>query len=129
MGAASESGCPVTVEMWWAVPAVAVGGFLGGLGRWALGRWPGGRPGTWGANMVACMVLGVALGGPGLVPLAAGTGFAGALSTWSTLARELGELARVKRWRTFWTYLGATVIFGIAFAWRGMAFAGRIWGA
>ncbi|PKF68569.1 chromosome condensation protein CrcB, partial [Corynebacterium mastitidis] len=37
--------------------AVAAGAFLGGAGRYALGRYPGGWRGTWCANALACAIL------------------------------------------------------------------------
>ncbi len=81
--------------------AVAAGGFLGGVARWALSHLKRGtrHPGTWAANVVGSAVLGFSLAMPGLWPLAAGTGFAGALSTWSTLAKEIGQHLQARRWR------------------------------
>lgn len=117
------------MEVIYAVLAVGVGGVLGGLGRWGLSFIPRARVGTFAANMVAAVVLGIAVSGPGLVPLALGTGFAGALSTWSTLARELGELVRAKQWRVLISYTLATVVIGIIAAHRGTVWAGRIYGS
>ncbi|GAB2517256.1 Putative fluoride ion transporter CrcB [Corynebacterium atrinae] len=93
---------------------VAAGGFLGGLGRWALSRWPGGLVGTWTANVLACVVVGAVVAKHDATGLLWGTGFAGALSTWSTLARELGELVKRRRWRTVILYAAATLSAGLA---------------
>ena len=48
-----------------------------------------------------------------------GTGVAGALSTWSTLARELGQNVRQRRWRTVVGYATATLLAGLAGIWLG----------
>ncbi|WIM67279.1 CrcB family protein [Corynebacterium breve] len=111
-----------------AVVTVVAGGFLGGLGRWALAKIPGEFVGTWTANMVACVILGVAITGPGIVPLALGTGCAGALSTWSTLAKQFGELVLARRWTMLATYFVATMAVGMVAAWRGTIWGARIWG-
>lgn len=99
--------------------AVVVGAFFGGMGRWALATKPGGVIGTFIANTIACIVLGwvasqtVEKNADLIIHIAAGTGFAGALSTWSTLAKELGEYIRVKHYRMFWGYLVLTLGGGI----------------
>lgn len=100
--------------------AVGLGGFLGGTARWALARWPGGLTGTFAANLLATAVLGTVIGMVGqgsLVSLALGTGFAGALSTWSTLARELGQLLQQRRYLLTTGYASATLTAGVAVAW------------
>ena len=85
---------------------VAAGAALGGMTRHAFGEISGrvacsALPGTFFANVLACGVAGLAWslwgnGGPAWA--FAGAGFAGALSTWSTLAREIVELARTRSW-------------------------------
>lgn len=102
-----------------AVLATVVGGFLGGVGRWALSRRRGGRWGTWGANVIACVVMGAVVGTREPLALLWGTGVAGALSTWSTLARELGQNVRQRRWRTVVGYATATLLAGLAGIWLG----------
>ncbi|QGU05445.1 FluC/FEX family fluoride channel [Corynebacterium comes] len=100
--------------------AVGVGGFLGGVARWALTLWPGGLRGTFAANLLATAVLGAVIGVVGhgsLLYLALGTGFAGALSTWSTLSRELGQLLKERRYRLLAGYASATLTAGLAMAW------------
>lgn len=92
---------------------VAIGGAAGGLGRWGLKQWPGGHLGTWVANMLACALLGAlnaATPSSSLLFLLAGTGGAGALSTWSTLAAEWGALLTGRHYRS----LGAEVIASLA---------------
>lgn len=103
-----------------AVLAVGAGGFLGGVARWGLASWPGGLRGTFAANLLAAAVLGAVIGAVAhgsLVYLALGTGFAGALSTWSTLARELGTLLRQRRLLLLAGYVSATLTAGVAVAW------------
>ena len=70
---------------------VFVGGAIGGLLRYGCTRWLGSRGGVLVANLVACYVLGLST----LLsfhPALVATGLAGALSTWSTLAKETGLL-------------------------------------
>ena len=109
--------------------AVAVGGFLGGLARWGLWKAVparGGRVSTFASNMVASAVLGLSTALPQPWQLLAAVGFAAGMSTMSTLAKELGDLARARKWKEFWRYLLATVILGLLAAWRGSVWAGRI---
>lgn len=82
---------------------VFVGAVLGGIGRLFLARRLPPLWGTFIANMLACALLGWA---PNSLLLAAG--LAGALSTWSTLAKEVGSLPH----RRGLPYLAATVLSG-----------------
>lgn len=98
---------------------VAAGGFAGGFLRWFLARLMPGKPATFSANILACVVAGAVLisnfsdlGNALFV-----TGFCGALSTWSTLARELGQLLKDRRWRLLSGYVSATLTAGLAVAW------------
>lgn len=111
------------------VLAVALGGFLGGLARWALGRAipaHGGRVSTFAANIVASAVLGLSTALPDLAQVMVAVGFAAGMSTMSTFARELGDLLRRQRWRDFTTYLLATTVLGLIAAWRGAIWGQRI---
>ncbi|MBC3186939.1 CrcB family protein [Corynebacterium sp. zg-331] len=94
--------------------AVAAGAFCGGVGRFALSRSPGGWLGTWCANALACAILALSLRAEGLAAAAWGTGLAGALSTWSTLAAEIGGAVRGGHTRRAALYLGATLCAGCA---------------
>ncbi len=94
---------------------VAAGGFAGGFLRWFLARLMPGKPATFSANILACVVAGAVLisnfsdlGNALFV-----TGFCGALSTWSTLARELGQLCKEKRWGIALGYAGTTIVLGV----------------
>lgn len=111
-----------------ALALVAAGGFLGGVARWSLAKILPAHPATLAANLVASVVLGVAVGSPGVLPLIVGTGLAGALSTWSTFANQLAELVEKRRWWDFTHYLVVTVALCVVAAWRGTIWAQRIWG-
>lgn len=111
-----------------AVLLVAAGGFVGGLARWSLARILPAHPATLAANALGSVILGVAVGSPGLIPLVVGTGVAGALSTWSTLANQLAELVEKRRWWEFARYLTLTLALCVVAAWRGTIWAQRIWG-
>ena len=113
-----------------ALAAVAAGGFVGGVCRWALSHLNSGtrHPGTWAANVVGSAVLGFSLAMPGMWPLAAGTGFAGALSTWSTLARELGQHLQARRWRQAAGSALITAAVTVVAAYVGMSYGRRVFG-
>ena len=89
-----------------ALVLVAAGAALGGITRHWFGEISAriacsALPGTFFANVVACAVAGLAWslwGGAGPLWAFVGAGYAGALSTWSTLAREAVELWRTRSW-------------------------------
>lgn len=109
---------------------VFAGGVLGGMARYALSRLiDNARAATFAANTVACAVAGFAATTPVPWQLGLGAGLAGALSTWSTLARELGDLISAGRHGPALRYALRTAVLGIVAAWFGMrwglrAFAG-----
>lgn len=86
--------------------SVAGGAAFGGMTRFWFGRVSArvacsALPGTFAANVLACAIAGfawVAWGDASIGWALAGAGFAGALSTWSTLALETVELARTRSW-------------------------------
>lgn len=94
---------------------VAAGAFLGGVLRWALTRLLPARRGTLTANTLACLVAGIVIGSalPVLETALLVAGFCGALSTWSTLARELGELISKRDWGGLVSYGSITLVLGI----------------
>lgn len=106
---------------------VAAGGFLGGVARWSLTRLLPAHPATLAANVIGSVVLGVAVGSPGVIPLIVGTGVAGALSTWSSFANQLAELVEKRRWWEFTRYLLLTLALCVVAVWRGTIWAQRIW--
>lgn len=101
-----------------ALALVALGGLLGAPARFALDgavtSWrarrargappaPAVPPGTLMANLLGALLLGVLAGAapPGPAPLwlaAAGTGFCGAFTTFSTATLEAVRLAQAARW-------------------------------
>ncbi|MBN9644535.1 CrcB family protein [Corynebacterium mendelii] len=95
------------------IAAVVAGAFAGGQLRWWLRQLLPLLWGTWTANILACIVMGLAvrfdLDDIGAAVVAAG--FAGALSTWSTLAKEIGELITTDR-ITALVYTASTLVCG-----------------
>ena len=76
--------------------AVFAGALFGGAARYALTRIiHNAHAATFAANTVACAVAGFAATHPVAWQIALGAGFAGALSTWSTFARELLSLIHI----------------------------------
>ncbi|WCZ33121.1 fluoride efflux transporter FluC [Corynebacterium massiliense] len=114
--------------------AVAVGAFAGGMVRYGLSKVIDNHWGTFAANILGAFCIGIAtrllsLSAPAhqdLLYALCATGFAGGLSTWSTLAKELGEMIRARRWRELMWYALATLAIGIIAAWRGAVWAERI---
>ena len=87
------------------------GGVLGGMARVGLTRLiENARAATFAANTVACTIAGFAATAPIAWQIALGAGFAGALSTWSTLARELGDLISAGRHRDALRYALRTAV-------------------
>ncbi|CCH87493.1 Camphor resistance CrcB protein [Modestobacter italicus] len=122
------------------VLAVAAGGLLGTPVRYAVGRWlptpaEGWPTATFLVNVAGAFLLGLLLEalarrGPDVgrrraLRLFAGTGFCGALTTYSTLAVEVDLLADADRWTTALGYGVASVVAGLAAAAAGIAVAGR----
>lgn len=104
---------------------IAIGAALGAPTRYLLDRtvqrWQGGRfPwGTGVVNMVACLILGAVTGAGWLGPdaaAAAGTGFCGALSTYSAFSVEGLLLARdrLRLWAV--AYVVGSVLAGAGLA-------------
>lgn len=106
------------------IGAVAAGAFLGGLARWGLSRIPGGLTGTLLANLFASIAIGLSLGVGPQWQMSLGIGFAGALSTWSTLAKELGQLIKEQAWRRAGVYAVATAVLGAGGAYLGYLTSG-----
>ena len=105
---------------------VGVGGFIGTLARYGVGRalptasrWP---VGTFAVNMAGAFVLGLVLEalarrGPDVAAmrrwrLVAGVGFCGAFTTYSTLAVEVSALSRASQHALAAIYGIVTVLVG-----------------
>ncbi|MGW4805495.1 fluoride efflux transporter FluC [Kitasatospora sp. NPDC004272] len=88
--------------------------------------------GTLAANAAACLLLGFLseaalrghLGAHGLLLL--GTGFCGALSTWSTFSYEVFTLASTRRVALSGLYLAVSVLVGTALSFAGAGAAGAL---
>jgi fluoride exporter len=118
--------------------AVVAGGLIGAPARYllalALPTAPNGWPtATFAVNLAGAFVLGLLLealarGGPDVgwrrgVRLFAGTGFCGALTTYSTLAVELDLLAHRGHWELAAGYAVASVVSGLVLAAAGVGVA------
>jgi CrcB protein len=88
-------------------------------------RWSGPFPaGTLTVNLVASFVLGLLAGVHDLdatVAALVGTGFCGALSTWSTFAYESVRLVAVRERLVAATYVGVSIAAGLVVAALGWA--------
>lgn len=105
--------------MWRQLMAVAIGGVLGCLLRWALALmmnsyFPTIPPGTLAANLIGCYIIGVAVAFftayPGFAPewrLLLTTGFCGGLTTFSTFSAEIVVL--FQSGRPIWALSGIAV--------------------
>ncbi|APT93621.1 hypothetical protein CPHO_02705 [Corynebacterium phocae] len=99
---------------------IAVGGFLGGMARYGFSRLFDGVPaGTFAANIVGAAGIGIAVGlyraaelGDVYSALVI-TGLAGGLSTWSTLAKELGLMLQRKEYKRAGLYSFFTITIGL----------------
>ncbi|MBV7294853.1 CrcB family protein [Corynebacterium sp. TAE3-ERU12] len=103
--------------------AIAIGGALGAVIRQLLARR--GKVGIFIANTAASVVLGALIGFDSFSPVVMaglGAGVAGALSTWSTLAAQIGEDIRLGHYRAGLTYLLFTVAAGLIGAYVGTLF-------
>ncbi|WP_138732964.1 fluoride efflux transporter FluC [Modestobacter excelsi] len=118
--------------------AVALGGLLGAPVRYAVGRWlptpaEGWPTATFLVNLAGAFLLGLLLEalarrGPDVgrrraLRLFAGTGFCGALTTYSTLAVEVDLLVHHDRWPVAVAYGAASVVAGLVAAGAGIAVA------
>ncbi|GAA1475208.1 CrcB family protein [Corynebacterium felinum] len=90
---------------------VAVAGCAGGMLRYVLSTVLVKPAGTYLANSLACIVAAASAAHPSL--LWVGCGFAGALSTWSSVAGELSTLLRQGKAGFAALYLLATLLTGV----------------
>ena len=110
---------------------VFVGGCVGAVGRFAVDRFISARHdmvfpwGTYLVNMFGSALLGLvaaaASGGPDWVPLLIGTGFCGALTTFSTFSFETVRLAEDGSWLAAGLNVFASVAVGLTFVTVGYA--------
>jgi CrcB protein len=99
--------------------AVFLGGFVGALARYGLVELFASYDGSWPwpifiANVAGCAILGfvIAHHKSGLQVSLIGTGFCGALTTFSTLQLEIYELLDAHSYFTAIAYLAASIFFG-----------------
>jgi len=104
---------------------VLIGGAVGATIRGAVGHgmraWL--PTGTLAVNLVACFGLGLATGIDGTVGTAIRIGLFGALSTWSSLAFEIGAMLRRRDLALACSTLGVSIGGGVGLAWLGLELA------
>ncbi len=105
---------------------VLMGGAVGAPARYLVDRWVQSRHasafpwGTFAVNIAGCAVLGVVAGavhaadGPGWLLTLVGTGFCGALTTFSTFSFETVRLVEEGAARVAAAYVGLSVAVGLA---------------
>ena len=105
--------------------AAALGGALGALGRWALGRGLPAGPGDWPlatllVNLTGCLAIGVLVA---VLPAGSGarpwlrpflvTGVLGGWTTWSAFAVDAVQLAEAGAWAVAAGYVVGSVAGGL----------------
>ena len=76
--------------------------------------------GTFAVNVTASLLLGLVVGFEVGGEVGLQVALLGTLSTWSTLANEVGVMLRTGRDQLAWLYLGTTVVAGVSAAWLGL---------
>ncbi|WP_409369721.1 fluoride efflux transporter FluC [Lysinibacillus sp. 38-6] len=99
---------------------VGIGGFLGALTRFYLGKWiVSSYPwATFFINITGSFALGLLFASHPSVALwhFLGIGFLGAYTTFSTFGFETLQLVENNKWGQAFSYIGSTVIIGFLFA-------------
>ncbi|GJM36762.1 MAG: hypothetical protein DHS20C19_01290 [Acidimicrobiales bacterium] len=92
---------------------------VGAGARWYLGGALGRLGGTMVANTLGSFLLGLLVGQSDGTTTVVGVAGLGALTTWSALMAQLGELGRTDRERAV-RYGAVSLIGGVAAAWLGL---------
>jgi CrcB protein len=123
------------------VAAVALGGALGSVCRYALTRWLSSHnphhafsTGVLAANLLGCFLIGFAFTRLTHMPVAPRealtafliTGFLGGLTTYSTYALELFRMGHEGAWRWVALYITVHLVVGLASVWAGVAVASKL---
>ncbi|GAA5168057.1 MULTISPECIES: fluoride efflux transporter CrcB [Amycolatopsis] len=111
---------------------VALGAAVGAPARYLLDRAVQARHGSrfpWGTltvNVLGCFLLGLltALPAPSLLASLLGTGFCGALTTYSTFSYETWKLVRSGSWLPAVSNMVVSLVAGLGAAYVGIVFAG-----
>ncbi len=114
---------------------VFIGGGLGSLCRYGIARWMNtyewdSPMGTFIANMLACLALGLIMGyhlkngTADYTRLLLATGFCGGFSTFSTFSFENIELIQNGDYTQAFAYIGGSIILGMLFIFAGLKVAG-----
>ncbi|MDB5084248.1 MAG: crcB [Bacilli bacterium] len=113
-----------------------LGGILGALSRYQLGRWITSRTaspfpiGTWIINVSGSLLLGLLFELHARTALPAGlwqltgVGFCGAYTTFSTFGYETVQLIEQAMYKTALFYAASSALMGILAAWLGLFIAG-----
>jgi CrcB protein len=115
---------------------VAIGAAIGAPARYLTDRavstrWNTVFPfGTLTVNVIGSLILGLVLGSQGHKEIAAllGTGFCGALTTYSTFSYETIRLAHDRLHRAALLNIVVSLAAGCAAAWAGVEIARMLWG-
>ena len=100
---------------------VVLGAMVGAPVRYLVSRAVPSPWGTFVVNVAGCFLLGLVAGATGGLYAMAGTGFCGALTTYSTFSYETLQLVERKDYRTAAVNAGLSVVVGLAAAGLGLA--------